>query len=64
MKHASQRVIPAPSEIQEEFNSDDFFENDYSELAQADSDEEIGSGYDFAAKGSGIKRVSRLLGLR
>ncbi len=44
--HASRRVIPAPTETQEEFNSDDFFENDFL-VSRQTGDEETLAGYEI-----------------
>lgn len=65
--HASRRVIPEPvqAQVQEEFDSDDFFTNDEIAVNALDQDEEIGAGYEFARSESSFKESAlKLLRLR
>ena len=67
-RHASWRVIPPPpgkAQV-EEFNSDDFFENDFLD-AKSNVASEIGQGYDFSRdvtlpRRSITRQALRLLG--
>lgn len=64
-QHASRRVIPEPAHHQEEFDSDDFFANEPLIPSPPEGDEEIGTGYEFGALESSLKRSAlKLLRLR
>jgi hypothetical protein len=62
-QHASRRSIPEP--VEEEFDSDEFFANEPAIPAPPEADEEIGTGYEFAAsEGSFTRSALKLLGIR
>jgi hypothetical protein len=61
-QHASRRVIPEPAHFEEEFDSDEFFSNEPMIPEPPESDDEIGSGYEFARSERSFKRSAlRLL---
>ena len=54
-QHASRRVIPEPVHFEEEFDSDEFFSNEPMVPEPPESDDEIGSGYEFSRNESSLK---------